>query len=134
MTITSQGAPVMDIVIPIFDDFTALDAVGPYEVLSRIGGRVRFVGVEAGPVVTDNGMLTGLAEAPLSGAWNPGVVRGSGLAGLAAAGPRRVDVDHVGLHGLAAARGRGDPRRAAGDLALARARDAAPVRRGADGA
>ena len=40
----------LDIVIPIYDDFTALDAIGPYEVLSRIGGRVRFVGREAGPV------------------------------------------------------------------------------------
>src|ERR1700712_1037759 len=64
----------LDIVIPIYDDFTALDAVGPYEVLSRIGGRVRFVAVEAGPVVTDNGMLTVLAEAPLSDALSPDVV------------------------------------------------------------
>ena len=28
----------MDIVIPIYDDFTALDAIGPYEVLSRLPG------------------------------------------------------------------------------------------------
>ena len=35
----------MDIAIPLYDDFTALDAVGPYEVLSRIpAARVRFVG------------------------------------------------------------------------------------------
>jgi putative intracellular protease/amidase len=54
-----------DIVIPIFDDFTALDAIGPYEVLSRCGGRVRFVAREAGPVRTDNGMLSVLAEASL---------------------------------------------------------------------
>ena len=34
----------MLIVIPIFDGLTALDAVGPYEVLSRIpGASVRFV-------------------------------------------------------------------------------------------
>ena len=33
----NQGAP-MDIVIPLFDRFTALDAVGPYEVLSRLPG------------------------------------------------------------------------------------------------
>ena len=28
----------IDIAIPIFDEFTALDAVGPYEVLSRLPG------------------------------------------------------------------------------------------------
>jgi putative intracellular protease/amidase len=57
---------MLDIVIPIFDDFTALDAIGPYEVLSRVGGRVRFVAPSAGPVRTDNGMLSVVAEAPLS--------------------------------------------------------------------
>ena len=53
----------MDIVIPIYDGFTALDAVGPYEVLSRVrrAGAVR--GAEAGPVRTDNGMLSVVAEA-----------------------------------------------------------------------
>jgi putative intracellular protease/amidase len=64
----------MDIVIPIYDDFTALDAIGPYEVLSRIGGRVRFVGREAGPVVTDNGMLRVVAEATLGEATSPDIV------------------------------------------------------------
>ena len=39
----------MDIAIPIYDDFTALDAVGPYEVLSRLpGARVRFLSAEPG--------------------------------------------------------------------------------------
>jgi putative intracellular protease/amidase len=64
---------VLDIVIPIYDDFTALDAVGPYEVLSRVG-RVRFAGVEAGPVMTDNGMLTVVAETSLAEASSPDVV------------------------------------------------------------
>jgi putative intracellular protease/amidase len=65
----------MDIVIPIYDDFTALDAVGPYEVLSRLpGARVRFVGREAGPVRTDNGMLSVIAEATLDAARSPDVV------------------------------------------------------------
>ena len=32
----------MDIAIPLFDGITALDAIGPYEVLSRLpGARVR---------------------------------------------------------------------------------------------
>jgi putative intracellular protease/amidase len=65
---------MLDIVIPIFDDFTALDAVGPYEVLSRIGGRVRFVAREAGPVRTDNGMLSVIAEASLEAASAPDIL------------------------------------------------------------
>jgi len=65
---------MLDIVIPIFDDFTALDAIGPYEVLSRVGGRVRFVAREPGPIRTDNGMLSVIAEAPLDDARSPDVV------------------------------------------------------------
>jgi transcriptional regulator GlxA family with amidase domain len=65
---------MMDIVIPIYEDFTALDAVGPYEVLSRTGGRVRFVAREAGPVRTDNGMLSVIAEATLEDAATPDIV------------------------------------------------------------
>jgi transcriptional regulator GlxA family with amidase domain len=65
---------MMDIVIPIYEDFTALDAVGPYEVLSRTGGRVRFVAREAGPVRTDNGMLSVIAEATLEDAAAPDIV------------------------------------------------------------
>jgi putative intracellular protease/amidase len=65
---------MMDIVIPIYDDFTALDAIGPYEVLSRTGGRVRFVAREAGPVRTDNGMLSVIAEATLQDATAPDIV------------------------------------------------------------
>lgn len=39
----------MQIAIPLYDRFTALDAVGPYEVLSRLpGARVRFVAVTPG--------------------------------------------------------------------------------------
>ncbi len=48
----------MDIAIVLYDRFTALDAIGPYEVLSRLpGARVTFVAAEPGPVKTDNGML-----------------------------------------------------------------------------
>ena len=40
----------MNIAIPIFDRLTALDAVGPYEVLSRLpGARVYFLAAEPGP-------------------------------------------------------------------------------------
>jgi putative intracellular protease/amidase len=49
----------MEIAIPLFDRFTALDAVGPYEVLSRLpGATVHFVAVEPGPKATETRMLT----------------------------------------------------------------------------
>lgn len=48
----------MDISILLFDRFTALDAVGPYEVLSRLpGATVTFVARERGIVRTDVGSL-----------------------------------------------------------------------------
>lgn len=65
----------MQIAIPIFDRFTALDAVGPYQVLSSIpGAEVRFLGPEAGPVSTDNRMLTVLADGRWEDAARPDVV------------------------------------------------------------
>jgi putative intracellular protease/amidase len=48
----------MQIAIPLFDRFTALDAVGPYEVLSRLpGARVDFVAATPGVYRTDTRML-----------------------------------------------------------------------------
>jgi transcriptional regulator GlxA family with amidase domain len=65
----------MEIAIPLFDRFTALDAVGPYEVLSRIpGARVRFVAAEPGPKRTETRMLTLTAEASLAEVSEPEVV------------------------------------------------------------
>jgi putative intracellular protease/amidase len=47
----------MDIAIPLFDRLTALDAIGPYEVLSRLpGARVRFVAVTPGTYRTDKNL------------------------------------------------------------------------------
>jgi transcriptional regulator GlxA family with amidase domain len=46
------------VAIPLFDRFTALDAIGPYEVLQRIPSvDVVFVGHETGEVRSDNRML-----------------------------------------------------------------------------
>ena len=65
----------MDIAIPLFDGITALDAIGPYEVLSRLpGARVRFVGDPAGPKRTDNRQLTLIADEPLSAVPRPDIV------------------------------------------------------------
>jgi putative intracellular protease/amidase len=46
------------VAIPLFDRCTALDAVGPYEVLQRVPSiDVVFVGHQRGEVRSDNGML-----------------------------------------------------------------------------
>jgi putative intracellular protease/amidase len=49
----------VQIAIPLFDRFTALDAVGPYEVLSRVpGARVDFVAAAPGAYRTETRMLS----------------------------------------------------------------------------
>ena len=48
----------MKIAILVFDGITALDAIGPYEVLRSVPGwEVRFVGKQQGEVRTDSGAL-----------------------------------------------------------------------------
>jgi transcriptional regulator GlxA family with amidase domain len=57
----------MEIAVVLYPRFTALDAIGPYEVLSRLpGSKLTFVAAQQGPVVSDNGMLTLLVERSLS--------------------------------------------------------------------
>jgi transcriptional regulator GlxA family with amidase domain len=52
------NAGSMLVAIPLFPRFTALDGIGPYEVLQRIPGYdIRFVGHERGVVRSDNGFL-----------------------------------------------------------------------------
>jgi len=65
----------MDIAIPIFDRITALDAIGPYEVLSRLpGARIRWIAIKAGTYQTDNRMLTMTADEPLSAVPHPEIL------------------------------------------------------------
>ena len=65
----------MEIAIPLFDSFTALDAVGPYQVLSGLpGARVRFLAAEPGPVHADNRMLTLVAEGRYEDCTRPEVL------------------------------------------------------------
>jgi putative intracellular protease/amidase len=53
----------VDIACLIFDGITALDIVGPYEVLQRLPeADVKFVAHEAGPVRTDNRALALVAD------------------------------------------------------------------------
>ena len=60
----------MQIAIVLYPGMTALDAVGPYEILRLLpDAEVRFVGAAPGPVVTDSGVLFlgvthGYAETP----------------------------------------------------------------------
>jgi transcriptional regulator GlxA family with amidase domain len=63
------------IAILLFDAVTALDAVGPYEVLSRIpGASVVFVGEAVGPVRTDVGSLGLDVDATLAEVPHPDIV------------------------------------------------------------
>jgi transcriptional regulator GlxA family with amidase domain len=65
----------VQIAIPLFDGFTALDAVGPYEVLSRPPGwEVAFVAAEPGPKRTDNDALSLIADTPLTDVPQPDIV------------------------------------------------------------
>ena len=56
----------MKIAILLFDRFTALDAVGPYEILARMpGAEVVFTAARRGPVRSDLGSLALTADATL---------------------------------------------------------------------
>ncbi|MGW2395818.1 DJ-1/PfpI family protein [Kitasatospora sp. NPDC001664] len=57
----------MKIAILLYDRFTTLDAVGPYEVLGRMPGvEVVFTATAAGPVRGDQGSLALVADAALA--------------------------------------------------------------------
>ena len=57
----------MEIVIYLYNGITALDAVGPYEVLSRLpDANVKFVGETKGIVVSDSHFLKLVAEYEIS--------------------------------------------------------------------
>ncbi|WP_328779203.1 DJ-1/PfpI family protein [Streptomyces canus] len=65
----------MQIAIVLYDRFTALDAVGPYETLGRLpDSEVVFVAEETGPVRTDSGNLALIADRTLAEVPNPDVV------------------------------------------------------------
>jgi putative intracellular protease/amidase len=65
----------MQIAIPLFPRFTALDAVGPYEVLQRLpGATVTFVSERTGEVRTDNGFLALTADATYADIQQPDVI------------------------------------------------------------
>jgi transcriptional regulator GlxA family with amidase domain len=63
------------VAIPLFAEFTALDAVGPYEVLQRIPSiDVTFLGARRGEFRSDNGMLGLTADATFDELAHPDVI------------------------------------------------------------
>jgi transcriptional regulator GlxA family with amidase domain len=65
----------MHVAIPLFPQFTALDAIGPYEVLQRIPDiDVTFIGHERGEVRSDNGFLGITRDATFEEVPHPDVV------------------------------------------------------------
>ncbi|WP_393062765.1 DJ-1/PfpI family protein [Streptomyces sp. LN549] len=65
----------MQIAILLFDRFTALDAVGPYEILSRApGAETVFVAESAGAVRNDSGSLALVADRTLDEVPAPDLV------------------------------------------------------------
>ncbi|HJQ71014.1 MAG TPA: DJ-1/PfpI family protein [Blastocatellia bacterium] len=75
----------MEIAVLIFDRLTALDAIGPYEVLrSMPDATVRFVSKEKGPVRTDTGSLALVADYELEEVTAPDILVVPGGPGQAA--------------------------------------------------
>jgi transcriptional regulator GlxA family with amidase domain len=65
----------LDVAILLYDNFTALDAVGPYEVLSRLpGARAKFVAPVPGPVRTDTRALAITADYALGDLPRPDII------------------------------------------------------------
>ena len=64
----------MQIALLLYDRLTALDIMGPYEVLCRIPGvDLRFVAKQPGPIRVDTGALALVADYALSDVPNPDV-------------------------------------------------------------
>ncbi len=81
----------MNIAILLFDRLAALDAIGPYEVLTRLpGAKVTFVAEETGEKRTDTGRLGLTADASLAELEHPEILiipGGPGQMGLMDDGP-----------------------------------------------
>ena len=121
-----EEAHMMQIAIPLYDRFTALDAVGPVRgavAPARVGADLRRLRGGAGPhrqrAAGDarRRACSRTSPSPRSSSCPAAGARArcsttSGSCRLDPARPRALGVDDVGLHGLAAARRRGRPRRA----------------------
>ncbi|MFI1812818.1 DJ-1/PfpI family protein [Streptomyces sp. NPDC020422] len=76
----------MQIAVVLYDRFTSLDAVGPYELLARLpGAETVFVAKEAGPVRNDQDSLALVADRTLAEVPRPDIVLVPGGPGSQAA-------------------------------------------------
>jgi transcriptional regulator GlxA family with amidase domain len=65
----------LQVAIPVFPKFTALDGIGPYEVLQRVPSiDVTFIGHRRGEMRSDNGVLGIIADATFGDCPEPDVV------------------------------------------------------------
>lgn len=65
----------MQIAVLLFDHFTSLDAVGPYEILCRLpGAETVFVAERPGPVRNDSGSLALVADKALGDVPHPDII------------------------------------------------------------
>ena len=65
----------MRIAIGLYDRFTCLDAMGPFQVLSSLpGAQVTFVAEKAGPVLDESGFLTVTAQASFADFPDPDIL------------------------------------------------------------
>ncbi|WP_371495887.1 DJ-1/PfpI family protein [Kitasatospora sp. NBC_00374] len=65
----------MQIAILLYDRFTALDAVGPYEILAGLpDAEVVFTAARTGPVRADTGFLSLVADASLAEVTSPDIL------------------------------------------------------------
>src|SRR5271155_3465481 len=77
------GTATLQVAIPLFPRFTALDAVGPYEVLQRIPSiDVTFIGHRRGEVRTENGMLGITVDASFEEMTEPDIIVFPGGVGI----------------------------------------------------
>src|SRR5690349_14333066 len=73
--VTGWEDRAMQIAIPLFPQFTALDGIGPYEVLQRVPDfDVTFVGHARGEVRSDNGFLGITVDATFEELATPDIV------------------------------------------------------------
>jgi putative intracellular protease/amidase len=83
----------MKIAILIYDGFTALDAIGPYEVLSCLPGvKVHFVSTELGPKRAHTNFLAVMADYTLNDISDPEIllVPGGAKGTMVAAEDQRI--------------------------------------------
>lgn len=86
----------LQVAIPLFPRFTALDAIGPYEVLQRIPSfDITFLGHAKGEVRSENGMLGLLADATFDDMPSPDVIVFPGGVGTRAVTADELVLDWV---------------------------------------